>query len=208
MSLGIWTRKLHNYLGLYLLLWLWLFAVTGLVLNHPKWEIAQFWKRRTEETTQKSIRIPEATGDLAMATQLMGQLAVTGELQETKRNPVGDQFQFQVVKPGRVVRVAANLPANSAEVTEIELNAVGALDALHTFSGVKLEEPTRKRDWPLTMAWSAAMDAVAFGLATLVITGIYLWYRRADRRWPGIVALVLGLALCGFFVGGFGALLH
>jgi len=30
-------------LGLYLLLACWLFALTGILLNHPTWEFAQFW---------------------------------------------------------------------------------------------------------------------------------------------------------------------
>jgi hypothetical protein len=38
----VWNRRLHYYLGLYLLFFCWLFAFTGLVLNHPRWAFAQF----------------------------------------------------------------------------------------------------------------------------------------------------------------------
>jgi len=30
-----WNRKLHFYTGLFLLFFLWLFAFSGLLLNHP-----------------------------------------------------------------------------------------------------------------------------------------------------------------------------
>ena len=36
-----WNRKLHFYAGLFLLLFIWLFAVSGLILNHPKWTFAE-----------------------------------------------------------------------------------------------------------------------------------------------------------------------
>jgi hypothetical protein len=33
----LWNRRLHYYLGLYLLFFSWLFVFTGLLLNHPRW---------------------------------------------------------------------------------------------------------------------------------------------------------------------------
>jgi len=36
-----WSRRIHIWLGLYMLLFLWLFAVSGLFMNHPDWFNAQ-----------------------------------------------------------------------------------------------------------------------------------------------------------------------
>ena len=36
-TLELWNRKLHYYLGLYFLFFLWLFSLTGLMLNHQQW---------------------------------------------------------------------------------------------------------------------------------------------------------------------------
>ncbi len=36
-ALEVWNRKLHYYLGLYFLFFLWLFSLTGLMLNHQQW---------------------------------------------------------------------------------------------------------------------------------------------------------------------------
>ncbi len=33
----VWNRRLHYYLGLYFLFFLWLFSLTGLMLNHQQW---------------------------------------------------------------------------------------------------------------------------------------------------------------------------
>lgn len=201
------TRKLHNYLGLYLLLFVWLFSVSGLVLNHSKWSVAQFWKERQETVSQSSFRVSHGTGDIATATDLTRQFGIIGEVGETKRSPDGSHFDFQVVRPGRVFRVQARLDSARATITEIKLNAWGVVDALHKFTGVKMDEPAITRDWILTRIWSLAMDALALGLMALVLSGLYLWYRLPGRRRPGLIALILGIACCAFFVYGLGALI-
>lgn len=198
----------HNYVGLYFLLFIWMFSVSGLVLNHPQWTAAQFWKVRDEQTTIRSIRPAIGTGDIALAEDLMHQLGITGEVNETKRNSGNAQFDFQVVKPGKVVRVQAHLDSARASVTEIRLNGWGVLDALHKFTGVKMDDPTRTRDWILTRVWSLSMDALALGLAALVLSGLYLWYRRPGTRLAGLAALIAGVACCAFFVYGLGTLLR
>jgi hypothetical protein len=204
----VWTRKLHNYLGLYLLLFLWLFSISGLVLNHSKWVVANFWKAREESTTERTIRTPVATSDVAIASDLMAQLEVVGEVEQVTRSPGGEQFDFQVVRPGKVFRVAARLDSARARVTEIRLNAWGVLDALHKFTGMRMDEPARTRDWMLTRIWSLAMDALALGLVILVLSGLYLWYRLPGKRVTGLVALALGIGCCAFFLYGFGTLLR
>ncbi|CAN5918883.1 hypothetical protein BH11GEM1_BH11GEM1_17110 [soil metagenome] len=202
----ILTRKLHNYLGLYLLLFLWLFSVSGLVLNHSKWRVAQFWKARQETVSHLAIHVPTGTGDLATATDLMRQLRIVGELGETSRSPDGSHVDFQVVRPGHVFRVQARLDSVRATVTEIRLNAWGVMDALHKFTGVRMDAPALTRDWLLTRIWSFAMDALACGLVALVLSGLYMWYRLPGKRLPGLAALLLGLASCAFFLYGLGAL--
>ena len=202
----LWTRRLHTWVGLYLLLFLWLFSVSGLVLNHSKWTVAQFWKARQESTAARAIQVPNTTGDVAIARDLMRQLAITGEIGETNRRPDG-AFTFDVVKPGRIVRVEARLGSARAEVTTTRLNGWGVLDALHKLTGVKVDEPARRRDWVLTWVWSAAMDALALGMVFLVLSALYLWYRLSAKRRPGLVALGAGVAGCAFFLYGFGVLL-
>lgn len=199
-----WIRKLHNYLGLYLLLFIWLFAISGLVLNHSGWAAAQFWKARQETSVERAIAPPTVAGDVAVATELMTQAGIVGELGEIKRSADGRTLDFQVVRPGKVFRVETRLDSARARITEIRLNAWGVMDALHKFTGVKMGEPEQRRDWVMTKLWSLAMDALALGLVTLVISGLLLWWRLPNKRLPGAAALVLGVVSCAFLVYGFG----
>ena len=55
---GVWNRKLHYYLGLYFLFFLWLFALSGLLLNHSSWTFAQFWPNRQVSTFERRDPAP------------------------------------------------------------------------------------------------------------------------------------------------------
>lgn len=199
-----WTRRLHNYLGLFLLLFLWMFSVSGLVLNHSAWPAGQFWEAREETRNERAIRAPTATSDVAVATDLMRQLEILGEVGDIRRHDDGARLDFQVVKPGQVFRVDARLDSSIARVTEIRVNAWGVMDALHKFTGVRMGEPGERREWVLTRLWSLAMDALAVGMIFLVCSGIYLWLRRTESRRRGLVALAAGVACCAFFLLGLG----
>jgi hypothetical protein len=199
-----WNRRLHFYLGLYFIFFIWLFSISGLVLNHGKWPFADFWPEREETSSTHAIAIPVADGDLEAARALMSQLGIVGEVNSTERDPTGQEFKFQVTRPGQTVNVEADFAARSAEVKEIRVNAWGVMSALHHFTGVSMDDPERQRDWWLTTLWSIAMDAIALGLVLLVASGLYLWYRLKRKRALGLVAIAAGLACCGFFLFGLG----
>jgi hypothetical protein len=66
-TLKVWNRKLHYYLGLYLLFFVWLFALSGLLLNHSSWKFAEFWGNRKQATYERAITMPSSGSDLAQA---------------------------------------------------------------------------------------------------------------------------------------------
>ena len=125
-------------------------------------------------------------------------------LRDSIRNEAYRRALSLVVKPGHVFRVETRLDSAHARVTEIRLNAWGVLDALHKFTGVRMDQPDRRREWILTRIWSFAMDALAVGLVILVCSGLYLWYRLPAKRATGLAALVVGVACCAFFLYGWG----
>ena len=200
-----WNRRLHYYIGLYFLLFTWLFALSGLMLNHSKWTISHFWAERQETTVDRPIERPAASGDLAIARDLMRQLGIEGEIGTMKRDGANEHFDFQVVKPGQVWQVTAELAGGRASIKKIRLNAFGVFDSLHKLTGVRMDDAGLHRDWIWTRMWIVAMDALVIGWIVLVITGLYLWYRLRKKRLTGLVALGLGVASCIYFVLGVAA---
>jgi hypothetical protein len=198
----VWNRRLHFYIGLYLLFFTWLFTFTGLLLNHPKWQFAQFWPNRVQSSAIEQFRTPECATDLECAREVMQQLGIVGEIQWPAAQPGDGSLAFQVSRPGHIVDVKADLRTERATVQRTELNAWGIMHVLHTFVGVRAGDSTNDRDWMLTGIWALAMDAVAAGLILMVFSSYIMWYRLNGKRLGGTIALGIGLAACGVFAAG------
>jgi hypothetical protein len=196
----LWNRRLHYYLGLYLLFFTWLFVFTGLLLNHPRWQFAQFWPNRVQSTTEHALEPVTAVLDVDRAREVMRKLGIAGEVQWPATQPAKGPFTFQVSRPGLVVDVKADLRAGRATLQRTQLNTWGVMHVLHTFTGAPAADSRNRRDWWLTAVWALSMDAVAAGLIVMVVSSYIMWFRLRAKRFGGIVALFLGFTSCGAFI--------
>lgn len=197
-----WNRRLHFYLGLYFLFFIWLFAFTGLLLNHS-WGFFEFWPNRRVSTVEQQIQAPAAGSSLDGARDVMRQLGIAGEIQWLTTQPrESTRLDFRAAKPGLQFDIKADLKAGRATVQRTEVNAWGVMRILHTFTGVRMNDARNQRDWPVTTIWALSMDAVAVGLAVMVLSGVLMWYALAPKRIWGLVALGSGILVCGWFVIG------
>ena len=197
-----WNRKLHFYIGLYLLFFLWLFAFTGLLLNHPKWTFAEFWPTRKQTSFERSITRPRVGSDLSRARDVMAQLGITGEIEWTAAQDDSGRLNFRVSRPGHMFEIKADLAQGRANVQRIDVNAWGVMHILHTFTGVRADDPRNQRDWFLTSLWAFSMDALCAGLLVMVFGSYYMWWRLPMKRAWGLLALTSGWTVCALFVWG------
>jgi hypothetical protein len=198
----VWNRKLHYYTGLYLLLFVWLFAFSGLLLNHPDWTFAEFWPNRHQSDLEVTIQPPPSDGDLVQAKDIMRQLGIEGEIEWTTTRSSPDSLEFQTNRPGHSARVAADLRNNRVALHKDDLNAWGIMRVLHTFTGVRMGNTINQRDWTLTTVWVIAMDGVAVGLVFMVFSSFYMWWGLKGKRNVGWVALGLGTLTASLFAIG------
>lgn len=197
-----WNRKLHYYLGLYFLFFLWLFAFSGLLLNHESWKFQEFWPNRRISTAEYPIRRPPAGSDLEQALDLMRQLGIQGEVEWTTAHSDPGRFDFRVSRPGRILEIKADFEQGRATVERTEINHWGRIRVLHTFTGVRMADPRNQRDWTMTALWAFSMDALAVGLVVMVLSSFYMWWGLPRKRTLGLLALGLGIATSGFMVVG------
>jgi hypothetical protein len=199
-----WNRKLHFYTGLFLLFFVWLFAFTGLILNHPTWNFPESWKNRKDTNYERAITAPgsEVKGDLGQAREILRQLGIEGEILWTTTRTDPNQFEFQARRPGHFFFLKADLAQQRVTVRHSVVNLWGVIKALHTFTGVQLDDPRQSRDWALTSVWAFSMDAVAAGLIFMVLSSLYMWWELPQKRLLGTVVLGLGFLSCGLFCIG------
>jgi len=199
-TLTLWNRKLHYYVGLYFLLFIWLFSFTGLLLNHH-WNFAEFFPNRKTSSFERSIEPPPPTSEVDQARDLLTQLGLRGEVGAIT-HPTLTQLNYTATRPGFIYQIQADLTQRTAKVAVIEYNVWGILHDLHTFSGANVADPTLRRDWILTTIWAVSMDALAVGLIFMVCSSYYMWWVLPQKRIFGLAALSLGTIVCGLFVFG------
>src|SRR5215210_4529914 len=93
-----WNRKVHYYLGLYFLLFLWLFSLTGLLLNHGQWPIAIRANQRSEARYERDIQPPGGSAIDAQVRDVVRQLGLRGEIDITPVQQAGT-LAFTVNRP-------------------------------------------------------------------------------------------------------------
>lgn len=197
-----WNARLHYYFGLYFLFFIWLFSVTGLLLNHGMWGLADLQRSRITTKSEHQVSVPNTGTPLSDAKDLMRQLGIDGEIQWLATPADGSRFDFRVTRPGAQAEVKIDLKSAKATVDRTKNNALAISRNLHVFTGVRLNDPKNDRDWIVTKVWAYSMDAVAIGLLAMVATGLWIWMQAKSPRWPGLLALGAGVICSGWFVWG------
>jgi hypothetical protein len=197
-----WNRKLHYYLGLYLLFFLWLFLFTGLMLNHGGWAWVQGANQRSEHRDERPIRVPGGDTDVARARDIATQLGLRGEIDLPAAPQAAGRFDFSVARPTDATQVRVDLTHLTASIQHFDNSAWGIVRIFHTFSGSHFNVASSQRDWPLTTVWVVAMDALAAGLVAMVLGSYYMWYRLKRSHVLGWIALLAGAGSCALFLRG------
>jgi hypothetical protein len=195
-----WNRRLHVYLGLYFLFFIWLFALSGWLLNHGQWAASWGVNERHETRYERTLEPPAGGSDLARAREVMRELNLTGEINWPPSQPPG-VLAFGVNRPGDASEVRVDLVQNRASIRHFENTAVATFRIFHTFSGSRYTD-TARRDWLVTSVWVIAMDALSFGLVVMVLGGYYMWWQLRTKRTLGLIALGAGVAGCAAFAAG------
>ena len=194
-----WNRKLHFYLGLYFLFFLWLFSLTGLMLNHQGWFTDLY--DRHQVSYDPPIETPAGDNRTEQTLDLMRQLNLRGEVDWPASQPVG-HIDFNVARPNGAAQVRVDLNAKQAYIKEFKNSDLHAFQIFHTFSGTRFNQPSSRRDWVVTSVWVFAMDALAAGLIVMVLGSYYMWWRLKKQKALGVTTLLLGFLICSLFVAG------
>lgn len=201
-TVELWNRRLHFYLGLFFLFFLWLFSLTGLLLNHGKWAMAQAANQRRETRYERNIQPLAAGSEVARARDVMRQLTLVGEIDSPAAGQQPGRLEFNVSRPSDASQVRVDIAQNRASVQHFENSRLAAFRIFHTFSGSRINTPGSRRDWILTAVWAFSMDALATALIVMVLGSYYMWYRLKPKRRLGVFALTAGVLSCGVFLAG------
>lgn len=193
------NRKLHIHLGLFLLLFIWLFSLSGLILNHGSWKFASFWDEREEVNVDFTLPL-SALALPDVKSEVMRFLDVKGEVQGVSSS--SENLKFRITAPGIVRDVNVDLKTGIGTIKVLKFNFWGKFRTLHTFNGIDKGNPLASPNWLVANIWRYAMDAIALGLILICISSWMMWYKIRKEYRFGLLTLITGFAIAGYFVFG------
>ena len=192
-----WNRKVHIYLGLFLLLFIWLFSISGLIMNHGGWQFAGFYEQRNESKTDFYLPVSSLNDNPALVSQILTHLQISGEVENIRT--IQEVIEFRVKSPGLVRDIQVNSKSGQGTMKEMKFNFWGKLKTLHNFNGVNKIDPSETPNWIVTKIWRLAMDIVVILLIILCLGSWVVWYRvRRDYK-PGYFLLVFGFIVLSYY---------
>ena len=199
-SLKKWNRKIHIYLGLYLLLFIWLFGISGLLLNHH-WEFSNSWEKRKETSYSRNIEISREREKHILVHEIIDKLSVSGSIVNLRYSVDSTHLNFVATKPGIRYDIQASLYDGKIMIKETKLDQWAIMTSLH-----KLRNPTRKEQGNryqsiLAFIWSFSIDILSVGLIIICLGGWYLWLQVMGKRiYLGFISITLGFILCVYIL--------
>lgn len=199
-SLIKWNRKIHIYIGLFLLLFIWLFGISGLLLNHH-WEFANSWEHRKVINYDKTIEISKEREKHILVIEIMDKLNLNGSIVNLRYSTDASQLNFIVTKLGLRYDIQVGLNDGKVLIKETELDQWAIMRALHTSRNPTLTEQNERYPNLIASIWSFSMDVVSVGLIIICLGGWYLWWQVDRKRfYLGLVSLSCGFILCIYFL--------
>lgn len=174
-----WLRNTHLLLGVFSLLFLLMYGISGVQMAHNTWFTAR-------PVVVESL-VPLSPQDLtprAVGRALMESHGLRGEIAQVRDTPAG--FAFRIVRPGTVYEIDYSRATFEARVRTNTANFIGMLNRIHHVAGLWHE-------YPLINLWGIFVGLVSCALLLLGVTGIYLWFKIHTERRIGAVLLAISL---------------
>ena len=167
------NRKLHIHLGLFILLFIWMYFLSGLVIHHGEWKFAQFWEKRKESKIQFTLPIDQLTNNSDIAKLVEDKLNIAGEIENKQITP--ENIDFRISSPGLLQEIHIDPKTGNGVMKVMKYNFWGKLRTLHLFNGINKNEPSKTPNWIVSKLWRVMMDLTAIILIILSTGSWIMW---------------------------------
>lgn len=191
-----WNRKIHIYLGLFLLLFIWLFGLSGMLLNNH-WGFANSWQKKEVTSYDKTIEISKERNKHILVGEIMDKLDMGGSIYNLRFSSDSSSLGFIASKPGMRYEVQADLVDGKIDIKETKLDEWEVMRSLHKLRNPTPNEQSEQYQPVWAFIWSISMDIVSIGLIIICLGGWYLWLKAERKRvYLGLISITGGFALC------------
>lgn len=191
MRFGVFLRRTHMYLGLFLAPWMLMYALSTVVMNHRtlfRGGAAGF-EKENEQTWAGTL--PDSATPAEIAARILSDLRLEGT--HTVNAAPGGRITIvrqDPITPRRIVFT----PADRKLVVEKQAFRMPAfLERLHRRRGYA---PA----FPLQSAWAFSVDLAIAALVFWAASGIWLWWEMRKTRFLGAFFGLAGCAVFAYFL--------
>lgn len=196
MTFSHFNRRLHIYLGLALLPWLFMYGISSIPFAHnqffeqrDKAKGLPLWTVRFERGLDVSV--PDSVPDEAKALRAFGAaLLVRAGIEGTtfgvyRQSPT--QVNVYAYSFWKSTQLKYFIDQKKLRVEDRRFRWDQFLTGMHARGGFEQEGF-------LQMSWSVVVDLVCLGILVWIASGLYMWWGvRGHRRW-GWLAILAGAA--------------
>lgn len=192
MTFSHFNRRLHLYLGLFLLPWLFMYGLSSIPFAHN-----QYFQQRDEAKKiplwtvrlQQPLELPVPADPAALrefARQVLRQVGVDQpNFGANRPNPrTVNIYAFSFL---RATRVTVAVEQKQVTVEDRRFRFDQFLTGLHARGGFE-------QDGLVQDSWGVVVDLVALAVILWVLSGLYLWWGVPGHRAWGWVTLLAGAA--------------
>jgi hypothetical protein len=185
-------RWLHLYTGLFLVPWMLVYGTSAFCLNHGEWIRERFgieppsWEVVREVADVPNDKFLGEPADQAQA--ILQWLDLDGPHRVQGKPNASQMVIFRICGTGNYRITWRRIQSQIIVEQQQPFSAYRLLHYLHFRGGYG------QAYFPL-IAWAVVVDAVAISMWIWVLSGVYLWARRPNKRRLGGVCFVAGVLL-------------
>jgi hypothetical protein len=182
MTFLLFVRRLHLYLGLFLLPWVVLFGLSSFPFNHPV-PVQPRWSVRVDRAS--AINVPEGADLRTLGARIMADAGLTGGFYVNRPNPQ----RITVNHPNffHPTRVTYFIDQKKLLAEDREFIWRQFLTSMHAHAGYEMQT-----FWDTV--WAVMVDLASIGLMLWILSGLIMWWMLPGSRGWGWVAIAGGLA--------------
>ena len=181
-------RWLHIYVSMTVLVVFVFFALTGITLNHPDWQL-----QAGKQSDSRQLQLPAALTGLEFSADQLQQAEQAKQIADWLRAEhqiQGAVFAFSYDPDEQLLELDFKQPAGFANA-QIALDS-GVVELTAEFGGyLALLNDLHKGRYAGT-AWKWLIDVVAITCLVFALSGFYLLWRQPARRWLGVQCALTG----------------
>jgi hypothetical protein len=191
VTLLLVVRRVHVYLGIFLLPWFVMFGVSSLLFNHPGWlgtgpaAAATPWTTLVDKPYDLDV---PANADLrAIGRQVIADAGLSAGKGFGVGRPNPMRINVNLPSFGRPIRLSYFLDQHRLLAEQRAFVLGQALTGMHTRDGYYLQA-----GWQT--AWGITIDIFCVVLVFWILSGLYMWWHLPSTRVWGWLAIAGGVA--------------